>query len=298
MNTKTILRHAAMMLSLGLTTTACDAPESSRSDSSEEGESGDMEDVDDDAEDPTAGADDDGADDDGADGGGAGDDEPTDADPACGDGVVDPDRGEDCDDGNVDELDGCRLDCSFGPTDLRLNYEVSTPLEIRGGPEGIEFDAECPAGEVIVGMSGRSGATVDQLQVQCGAIGLISPELGWIDISVGAGTAMETHGGSGGGAFWLQCPEDHVVVGFGDRSNGLVEMVSLRCAALNLVSDPETGALSIGFGPAFTTGAVGGQGVESMTQLCPAGEVAASAQGRSEGFINAFGMTCRPLQLL
>lgn len=298
MNTKTIVRHAAIMICLGLTMTACDDPESPRSDISEDGESGDMEDMDeypDDDDEPDAG--DSGEDDDGADGDdGAG--EPPSADPACGDGVVDPDRGEDCDDGNVDELDGCRLDCSFGPTDLRLNYEVSTPLEIRGGPEGMEFNAECPAGEVIIGLSGRSGAVLDQLQVQCGAIGLISPELGSIDIRVAPGTAMDAYGGAGGGPFWLECPEDHVVVGFGDRSNDLVEMVSLRCAPLNLVNDPETGDLSIGFGPTFSTGSVGGQGEETMTQLCPAGQVAASAQGRSEDFVNAFGMTCQPLELL
>ncbi|MEX1369231.1 MAG: DUF4215 domain-containing protein [Nannocystaceae bacterium] len=119
----------------------------------DESESGDMDD----------GADDD----DGAGDGGAGDDGDDDGandggEPAalCGDGVVDPELGEQCDDGNADELDGCQSSCQFGPSALTIDYDTATEQGAYGGNGGGEFEAECDDNEVIIGMRGRSGARV------------------------------------------------------------------------------------------------------------------------------------------
>jgi len=300
MNTHTILRHTGLLLALGFLAGACDDPNDIGPAAMTD--TGDVESGDDGYEDDApAGAGDDG----GTDGDGDGDaddhgeDDGGDAPAACGDGLLDAERGEQCDDGNLDELDGCMTSCRLGPTDLRPDYEVSTPLELRGrGHDGEVFEDECPEGEVIIGMVGRAGAFIDQVQVQCGVIELTSSEPGSISVGLEAGTMLEPpRGGEGGDEFHLSCGAGEAVVGFGGSAGFFLDRLSLSCAPVELIHHPQTGVLSVGLGSRASTGMVGGVGGWPFDQGCPAGEIATTIQGRSAGVITSFGLTCRPLVL-
>lgn len=305
MNTHEIIRHTGLLLAMGLLTVACDdADDIGRAPLAD---SGDVDSEDDGYEnEEPAGSSDDGADDGGTDDGGAddrgddddgGDDEGQDAPAACGDGMLDEDRGERCDDGNLDELDGCMSTCRPGPTGLFLDYEVSSPLDARGNAGGIDFDQECPEGEVIIGMVGRSGAIIDRVQVQCGGVELTSPEPGALEVSVEEGTMLDALGGEGGGQFSLYCPQGYAVVGFGGQLGADLERLSLTCAPVMISYDSETGDPALGFGERIHTGMAGGGSSPSFNADCPGGQLATSIHGRAEAVVNAFGMACRPVVL-
>jgi hypothetical protein len=69
-------------------------------------------------------------------------------------------------------------DGSLGPSAL---------LDMHGGTGGSTFDDSCGAGEVVVGIRGASGDSVDELTIEC------APLIGWMtDGSLG--TLGETHG--------------------------------------------------------------------------------------------------------
>ncbi|MEX1362213.1 MAG: DUF4215 domain-containing protein [Nannocystaceae bacterium] len=300
MNTTTILLRTGLLLALGLTTGACQDSDAGRTLLDGGGESGDMDEAgddgwDDDDDDGADGADDDGADDDGAGDDGADDDG---SQPVCGDGEMNPELGEQCDDANLDPLDGCQANCQLGPTGLQIDYYSSTPLPLRGGGGGGAFEEECPEGEVVIGVMGRAGAYVDRVQVQCGSVELTSSETGSIQVSVEPGGTMTPQGGGGGGDFSLGCEPGQVVVGFGGRSGSYLDQLSLRCAPVLVLDDPQAGAMSIGFGAAVNTESAGGGGGGSFIAECPVGEVATIARGRAGNFLDAFGLSCRPLELI
>ncbi len=216
----------------------------------------------------------------------------------CGDGVVNPEDGEQCDDANLDELDGCRSNCLLGPSDLRVDHSVAYLLPVEGGGGGGAFHDNCPDGQVITGIVGRSGIYVDRVQVQCSTLGLSSGEQGSINVDIEPGTLMETHGGGGGSPFSLSCGPGQAVVGFGGRSGKYLDRLFLRCASVTLVDDWETASVVIGFGETADTNSVGGGGGGSFLNDCPPGMVVATAKGRSGTYVDALGFNCHPLELL
>lgn len=293
MNTKNILRHTSLMIVLGLSIGACLDEDAAGIGPTEEVDS-DMTGTGDDGwDDDDDWGDDDGSSDDGADDDDDDDDVHGDEEEAfCGDGMLSPGAGEQCDDGNADELDGCLSDCRFGPTDLSIDYEVESPLDVRGGGGGGHFVEECPEGEVIIGLVGRAGVYVDRIQVQCGIIELTSSEPATFEVSLEPGTMLEHHGGDGGSEFSLACEPGQAVVGFSGRSGKYLDRISLRCAPVMMTDD-----MALGFGETVDTDSKGGGGGGEFSLDCPAGEVATIAQGRSGKFVDALGLTCRPLVL-
>lgn len=301
MNTKNILRHTGMLFSLGLVLAACGDPSDRLPGSEDESESGGMDDGWDDDDDDDDGADDDddgvgdggaddGADDDGADDGG----EPA---ATCGDGVINPELGEQCDDGNADELDGCQSSCRFGPSELSIDYDTASDLGAFGGNGGSDFGAECDDNEVIIGMRGRSGARVDRIQPQCGKLAMSISESGELQIEVEATEFLGQYGGGGGTEFQLECRDNEIVVGLGGRSGAELDRLRLACAPLTFVYDQE-GAILVTHGEVEHTFAVGGDGGSSFDSTCPAGQVATRAFGRSGARVDRLGLTCRSAEIL
>ncbi|MCB9736203.1 MAG: hypothetical protein H6745_26755 [Deltaproteobacteria bacterium] len=96
----------------------------------------------------------------------------------------------------------------------------------RGRPDASEgatplIRSECPAGDVVVGLTGRAGALVDALAVVCGRAGGASPGDGL--------TRGAMRGGTGGEPFTLACPAPYRLADLTARSGDLIDAVGLRC---------------------------------------------------------------------
>jgi hypothetical protein len=84
----------------------------------------------------------------------------------------------------------------------------------RGGAMGTVYNGICPAGTMVVEISGRSGSWIDQLSFTCAAFELIDTGAGaarTFTIREVAGSRALVNlqaGGAGGGAFSLACPTD------------------------------------------------------------------------------------------
>ena len=313
MNTKTILRYTAVLLALGLTMTACADEDYPQYDFP----GADTEDMDDSY--GEEGGEDDGAETDGADESG-GDDEPGDdedtgdgpddpdtgddpdaPEPACGDGVLDAELGEQCDDGNADDLDGCMSNCGVGPTDISIDYLKESDLGPWHPNGASNFAEACPEGQVIIGVDGRDGAHIDQVKPRCGIIKIEDPADGLPTLSIEPAEFLSPQGGNGGGAFSLQCGDDEAVVGLSVRDvGGAVERLQLRCAKLELAGDGLEEPVTFALGPMVATGEVGNSHGFSNGADCAPGEVAVRHHGQQTSgvCIDAYGLTCRPIELL
>lgn len=298
MNTNAILRGTGLLLALGLTISGCDGSDPGRDPFDSVGDSGGASDTDEDPNDAAGdgSAWDDGAVDDGAVDDGTDDDGPGGPTPVCGDGVTD--SGEHCDDANPYELDGCRNDCRFGPTGLQVDTSVDPDILVaNGGGGGSHFQNDCSAeDEVIIGIAGRAGKYVDQLQAQCGTMQLTVSEAGSIEVNLEPSKMTESQGGGGGGEFSLGCEPGEAVIGIKGRAGKYLDQLSLRCAPLVLVEDPETGLTTVELGQMVSTDHVGGGGGSEFISDCLDGAVATIAHGRSGSHIDAFGLGCRALE--
>ncbi|MCH9684766.1 MAG: hypothetical protein K0V04_25245 [Deltaproteobacteria bacterium] len=299
MNTVSIVQRNGLLLTLGIALGACqtsgedpvplDPLNPSGSESSDDGDTGDGDSSGDDG--GSGGGD---PDDGGSDGAGTADGGTA----ICGDGVPDLDLGEQCDDGNLDELDGCMSDCRTGPTDIGLNPDIFVPIPIRGASGGDFFQDTCLEDQLLIGVSGRSGALVDQLQFQCGDVHLVSSGPGSLEVATTLAQSLDPHGGLGGSEFFLQCGTGEAIVGYGVRSNTYLEEFFLRCAPVRVDNDPKTGALALIFDPPEDSPESGGpDGPTDFTEDCPLGHVATIARGYSDEFMHSIGMNCRPLEL-
>ncbi|GIX46731.1 MAG: hypothetical protein KatS3mg131_0942 [Candidatus Tectimicrobiota bacterium] len=169
---------------------------------------------------------------------------------------------------------------------LTINSAVvpsSTPTVARtglvGGNGGRDFERSCAAGEVLVGLKGRSGWWLDQVQVQCVRI---DGQGRWSSGVVTRGSA----GGNGGNPFTRTCSSGYAVVGFDGKAGSYVDRLELRCRKL-------TGASSTS-GSEVALAAVGGNGGRDFSaKRCPSSRPAVGIYGRSGSYVDAFGLVCR-----
>lgn len=297
MTTTNIIRKTHPLFILGMTLGACQGVDSDRPGAG----LGDVETsgtTDDDDDYDEGGNDGDGDGDDGDSGSADGSSESDGgAEAGCGNGVVE--AGEQCDDDNDDDLDACLSDCRFGPTGLRIDGSMPRVLPQYGNlGGGGAHDDGCPNGEVIMGIKGREGAVLDQVQVMCGLVQLFDPEdPDVLDLTIVPGTVLPQRGGDGGGGFTRTCPEGYAVVGFSGRSGHLVDKLILSCARMVVVDDGQS--MALGFEePIDLAGAGGGGGNPFEPGHCGEGEVATIANIRSGSMVDAFGLTCMPISLL
>jgi hypothetical protein len=91
---------------------------------------------------------------------------------------------------------------------------VRRQCPVVNGPVG-------PLATVGVGVQGRNGNLMDQLQLVCATL---NP-----DGSLGSQVSLPADGGGGGDPFALTCPAGQALVGFSGRSSGNLERISLQC---------------------------------------------------------------------
>ncbi len=99
------------------------------------------------------------------------------------------------------------------PHAYTLNVVAAANAPARGGVQGTAYSGACPAGKIVVGISGMSGSWIDQLSFTCAAFELVdlTPPAGPPSFTVhevpNTRALVGLHaGGTGGAAFDLQCP--------------------------------------------------------------------------------------------
>ena len=117
--------------------------------------------------------------------------------------------GEHCDTPQIVE------DTTSVPYRYSLVLNPASSAVPRGGAMGTEFNGVCPAGTMVVGISGRSGSWIDQLSFTCAEFELIettmpngTPRFEVQEVAGSRTLVSLEAGGAGGGPFDLPCPLD------------------------------------------------------------------------------------------
>jgi hypothetical protein len=227
--------------------------------------------------------------------------------PASGACVVRPTPGAPCDDGNACTSEMCGLlgTCEATlvcrePTDVVPHGAPSRP-PLRGVTTMVELSEDwCGEGRVLVGISGEiraDGGYIGRIRAACRDLVLTGSGAGPYTVTTASPGLGPTRGTSGGGGtFSASCPASQVVVGFGGRSGGAVDQLTLRCAPLTVRATPTEWVVDIG--AVTTTMPVGGTGgVAFPTTDCAAGHVAVLMRVHAGDAVEAFGLTCNAPRL-
>jgi hypothetical protein len=106
-------------------------------------------------------------------------------------------------------------------------------LPIRGASKGSAWTQRCPANEVVVGFSGRSGSDLDQVAFEC-ASWTAESEAPGAPLSMGAAITLPAVGGDGGLPFQEACPSGQLARGTNGRFGQWVNALALVCATPTL----------------------------------------------------------------
>jgi hypothetical protein len=131
--------------------------------------------------------------------------------------------------GGIEALCG---DMSFSASGLMTSPGATLP--IRGTSQESPWTQQCPAGEVVVGFSGRSGAALDQVAFVCAPLVISESDAGSV-LGVGPETTLTAAGGDGGTPYDVACSPGQVARGSNLRSGEWVDAFGLVCAAPALV---------------------------------------------------------------
>ena len=171
-----------------------------------------------------------------------------------------------CDAGCSGDPD-CSLNCywTYPPQDYLATTPAYAGLYSRqfGGGGGGYFSDECPPGQFINRMTGRSGNYVDGIQAHCSG-----------------GTSLPYHGGGGGGPFLMDCGANFLT-GIRGRSGSYLDFLATFCSQ------------SADNSSVFANASGGGGGGE-FAFSCPKGSVISGISGRSGRFIDALAVRCKP----
>ncbi len=154
----------------------------------------------------------------------------------------------------------------------------------------------CPAGMYLIGLKGRIGAWIDQVQIVCAPVTPAVYGTGFNQNPVSGGTGAKwfgpTRGGAGGGPAESDCKFGAVVTGAEIRltPGKQVVLAFLPCSFLGgsfpLVPGGNVSTVEFG-GPSQGPGYV-----NLGTNNCPAGEFATGFQIRYGKDVNAMGLIC------
>lgn len=217
---------------------------------------------------------------------------------SCGDGMTQ--GGEDCDDNNADELDGCTSGCGIGPTGIAYGAIVTSEIDGGGSTTGInENIEECPPDQVLVGL--RGGLTTDPW---IGVVGGVCRPAALTntdppEFATGApATDLPQHGGFDDGGPWsTECGADEVVIAVRGGAGDVIDGLRIRCASLDTVGKAGSYSLERTSVPGFEAlqGGAGGGVFGPLT--CPPGTVAMGLLTRTNSYLIEVALRCRDLDL-
>ncbi|PRQ06318.1 hypothetical protein [Enhygromyxa salina] len=178
-----------------------------------------------------------------------------------------------------DDLSGANLSLHEYAAQRILALSASNlfyTLPGRGGGGGGPGTLACGAGDVAVGIYGRSGIYIDQLGLTCAYL--------MDNGSLGPTYDTGTLGGQGGGSFRLICPLGQAIVGFHGGSGTLVDRLGLYCSGV--ANWRSHGSVE------YVTSAAGGGGGGSFADLCPSDYVGARINVRTGIYVDRQELLC------
>lgn len=146
-----------------------------------------------------------------------------------------------------------------------------------GGVGDHDVTDNCPSGQILVGLSLRSGAWVDQIALTCAPV---DPATGATGL---AKDVLPARGGTGGGPSSGTCLPGFVIHGVGLMMTGGERQI--RSFVFECVSTTSTARHSLDLGnssPYFP----------SIFEMCPTGEAVVGARIRYGKHVNAIGLVC------
>jgi hypothetical protein len=222
--------------------------------------------------------------------------------PASGACVVRPMPGAPCDDGNACTSEMCGI---LGTCDATLvcrepidvvPHGALSATALRGVTTTVPlYEDDCGLGRVLYGISGelRAAGYVGRIQALCRDLSIAGSGAGPYTVGTrlpGFGPTRGTMGG--GGTFTATCPAGQAVVGFGGRSGGAIDQLTLHCAPLTIDATPTEWIVNRGASAPTTT--IGGTGGTAFaTTACPAQYVATMMRVHAGDSIEAFGLGCQ-----
>jgi hypothetical protein len=111
-----------------------------------------------------------------------------------------------------------------------VTIKTGAALPVRGMVGTMAWTRTCPADQVVVGFSGRSGSYVDQLVFICAPLTAASSAVG-AALTPGATAALTAIGGNGGAAFAaIKCPAGELGAGALVREGDFMDAFSIVCS--------------------------------------------------------------------
>jgi len=217
--------------------------------------------------------------------------------PVCSNGMVE--SGEDCDDMNGEELDGCLSSCRFGPT--ALTFGGLTDSTMAGPLTTMLHVDECPAGEVLVGFTGRVGTTsgrIRSLQGVCEAVELGFDGSGFV-VEFSPGTTLPVRGSGNPQNDEMFCTAGDVVMGFtGQDSSEYLEHLGLLCATPSIVDTGTSFEVQLSAPTPTDVMGFNMDGMPFPDVTCPPGAIAAGPRiYTDDDYLHGFGLRCSELGL-
>jgi hypothetical protein len=117
-----------------------------------------------------------------------------------------------------------------------VTTDAGATLPMRGTTQDVPWTQMCPADEVVVGFSGRSGAALDQVAFEC-APWTASNDVDGGALSAGTIVTLTPAGGDGGSPYEDTCPSGQLARGSNLRAGNWVDAFGLVCGTPTLVSD-------------------------------------------------------------
>jgi hypothetical protein len=119
---------------------------------------------------------------------------------------------------------------AVGESSVALTTRPGAILPMRGGSRTSPWLQMCPADEVVVGFSGRSGLYLDQIAFECAP--WVATEAGDdAEPSLGRMVTLTAAGGDSGGPFVVPCPDGQVARGSHVGAGDWVDAFGLICGS-------------------------------------------------------------------
>lgn len=160
---------------------------------------------------------------------------------------------------------------------------AASPTQTAGGTGGTRYDRACGDGEVMVGLSGKTGQWLDGMAPWCVRLGQNGR---WQS----APHPLAPTGGDPGWPakpFQAICPTNSAIGGFSGKEGRYLDFLTIEC--LPLGSD---GKLTGSAVPIPVGGGSGGAAFSSIR--CADNQPATGAYGQSGIYVDSFGLKCTP----